>query len=113
MNPKVRGTSKNSSIRATKSKINELRKKLIKEHNEKRQITGLRKNIIKELKDLVYRQAEKHKSYNTCGRVNHLGLKKIGKRQNLTNKDIKKVKKLNELTTYGLKTIAKLREIKN
>ena len=30
MNPKVRATSKNSSIRANKSKINELRKKLIK-----------------------------------------------------------------------------------
>ena len=113
MNPKVRGTSKNSSIRATKSKINELRKKLIKEHNEKRQITGLCKKIIKELKDLVYRQTEKHKSYNTHRRVNHLGLKKIGKRENLTNKNIKKVKKLNELTTHGLKTIAKLREIKN
>ena len=28
MNPKVRGTSKNSSIRANKSKINELRKKI-------------------------------------------------------------------------------------
>ena len=67
----------------------------------------------KKFKDLVYRQVEKQKSYNTRRRVNCLGLKKIGKRQNLTNKDIKKVKKLNELTTYGLKTIAKLREIKN
>ena len=113
MNPKVRGTSKNGSIRANKSKINELRKKLSKERNEKIQITGLRKKIIKELKDLVYRQVDKHKSYNTLRRVNRLGLKKIGKRQNLTNKDIKKVKQLNKLTTHGLKTIAKLREIKN
>ena len=113
MNLKVRGTSKNGSIRANKSKINELRKKLSKERNEKIQITGLRKKIIKELKDLVYRQVDKHKSYNTLRRVNRLGLKKIGKRQNLTNKDIKKVKQLNKLTTHGLKTIAKLREIKN
>ena len=113
MNLKVRGTSKNGSIRANKSKINELRKKLSKERNEKIQITGLRKKIIKELKDLVYRQVDKHESYNTLRRVNRLGLKKIGKRQNLTNKDIKKVKQLNELTTHGLKTIAKLREIKN
>ena len=113
MNLKVRGTSKNSSVRANKSRINELRKRLIKEHNEKRQITGLRKKIIKELKELVYRQTEKHKSDNTRKRINRLGLKKIGKRKNLTNKDIKKVKKLNELTTHGLKTIAKLREIKN
>ena len=112
MNPKVRGTSKNSSIRANKSKINELRKKLIKERNEKIQITGLRRKIIKELKELVYRQTEKHKSYNTCRRVNRLGLKKIGKRENLTNRDIKKVKQLNELTTHGLKTIAKLRNKK-
>ena len=42
-----------------------------------------------------------------------MGLKKIGKRQNLSNNDIKKVKQLNELTIHGLKTIAKLREIKN
>ena len=113
MNLKVGGTSKNGSIRANKSKINESREKLIKERNEKIQITRLRKKIIKELKDLVYRQTEKHKSYNTGRRVNRLGLKKIGKRQNLTNKDIKKVKQLNKLTTHGLKTIAKLREIKN
>ena len=59
MNPKVRGTSKNGSIRANKSKINELRKKLIKERNEKIQITGLREKIIKELKELVYRKTEK------------------------------------------------------
>ena len=43
MNLKVRGTSKNGSIRANKSKINELSKKLIKERNEKIQITRLRK----------------------------------------------------------------------
>ena len=113
MNLKVRGTSKNDSIRANKSKINELCKKLIKERNEKIQITGLRKKIITELKKSVYRQTEKHEPYNTRRGVNRLGLKKIGKRQNLTNKDIKKVKQLNELTTHGLKTIAKLREIKN
>ena len=45
--------------------------------------------------------------------INRIGLKKIGKRWNLTSKDIKKVKKLHELTTHGLKTIVKLREIKN
>ena len=86
MNPKVRGTSKNGSIRANKSKINELCKKL-----------------IKDLQELVYRKTEKNKSYNTRRRVNRLGLKKIWKRQNLTNKDIKKVKHVNELTTHGLK----------
>ena len=103
MNLKVRGTSKNSSVRANKSRINELRKRLIKEHNEKRQITGLRKKIIRELKELVYRQTEKRKSDNTRKRINRLGLKKIDKRQ----------MKLNELTIHRLKTIAKLREIKN
>ena len=86
MNPKVRGTSKNGSIRANKSKINELCKKL-----------------IKELQELVYRKTEKNKSYNTRRRVNRLGLKKIWKRQNLTNKDIKNAKHVNELTTHGLK----------
>ena len=113
MKLKVRGTSKKSSIRASKSKINDWRKKLIKERNEKIQITGLRKKLIKELKELVYWKTEKNKSYNTRRRVNRIGLKKISKRQNLTSKDIKKVKKLNELTTHGLKTIAKLGEIKN
>ena len=45
MNPKVRGTSKNSSIRANKSNINELCKKLIKERIEKIQITNhIKKN---------------------------------------------------------------------
>ena len=34
------------------------------------------KKIMKELKDLIYRQADKHKSYNTLRRVNRLGLKK-------------------------------------
>ena len=43
MNLETRGTSRNDSIRATKSKINNLRKKLIKERNKKVQITGLRK----------------------------------------------------------------------
>ena len=37
MNLKVRGTSKNSSVRTNKSNINELRKELIK-NNEKRQM---------------------------------------------------------------------------
>ena len=37
----------------------------------------------------------------------------IGKRQNLSNKDVKKVRQLDELTTHGLKTVAKLRKIKH
>ena len=82
MNLKVRGTSKNGSIRASKSKINELRKKLIKERKEKIQTTRVRKEIIKELKELIHRQPEKQKSYNIRRRVNRLGLEKIGKRQN-------------------------------
>ena len=76
MNHKVRGTSKNSSVRANKSKINELHKTIIKEHNQKTQITRLRQKIIKELKELVYRQTEKHKSDNTCRRINGSGLKR-------------------------------------
>ena len=85
MNLETRGTSRNDSIRATKSRINELRKKLIKERNKKVQITGLRKKIFKELKELIHRQTEKYKSYNIRTRVNRLGLKRIGKRQNLLN----------------------------
>ena len=96
MNLKVRVTSKNSSIRPKKSKTVRLRKK-----------------VIQELKDLIYKQNEKHKSYNIGRKINHLGQKRIGKRQNLSNEDAKKVKQLNDLTTHGLKTIAKLREIKN
>ena len=44
MNPKVREASKNGTIRAGKSKINKLRKKLIKELNEKNKIKELHKN---------------------------------------------------------------------
>ena len=60
-------------------------KKLIKERNKKVQITGLRKKIIKELKGLIDRQTEKHKSYNIRRRVNRVGLEIIRKRQNLVN----------------------------
>ena len=59
MNLQVRGTSKKSSIRGSKSKINDWRKKLIKERYEEVQITGLHKKSIKEIKELVYRQTEK------------------------------------------------------
>ena len=72
MNLKLRGTGKNSSIRALRSKTVRLRKK-----------------VIQELKDLINKQKEKNKSYNICRRVNRIGLKRIGKRQNLSNKDVK------------------------
>ena len=71
------------------------------------------KKVVQELKDLIYKQSGKHKSCNIRRKFSRLGLKTIGKRQNLSNKDVNKVKQLNELTTHGLKTIAKLREIKN
>ena len=85
----------------------------MKELNEKNKIKELRKEIIKELKELIYRQTERRKSYNIRRRVNRLCLKKIGKRKSLSNEDVEAVKQLNELTKYDLKTIAKLREIKN
>ena len=47
MNPKVRGTSKNGTTRAGWSKINKLRKKLIKELNEKNKIKELHKKQLK------------------------------------------------------------------
>ena len=47
MNLKARGISKNGSIRAIKSKT-----------------VGLRKKLIQELKELIYKQNEKHKSNN-------------------------------------------------
>ena len=64
--------------------------RIIKECNQKIQITGLRKKIIKELKDLVYTQTEKHKSYNTRRRVNHLGLKKLVRDKILQTKTLKR-----------------------
>ena len=96
MNLKTRRTSKNAKLRSLKSKT-----------------VGLRKKVIQELKDLIYKQSGKHKSCNIRRKFSRLGLKTIGKRQNLSNKDVNKVKQLNESTTHGLKTIAKLREIKN
>ena len=105
MNPKVRGTTKSGSIRASKSKINKLRKEWIKELNEKNKIKELRRKTIKELKDLIYKQNEKRKSYNICRRINRLGLSKISKRKNLSNKDAEEIKELNGLTTEKLKII--------
>ena len=54
----------------------------------------------------MYRQIEKRRSYNIRRRVNRLGLKKINKRKNLSNKDVEEIKRLNELTKDDLKTIA-------
>ena len=93
---KLRRTNKTAKLRTLKSKT-----------------VGLRKKVVQELKDLIYKQSEKHKSYNIRRKFSRLGLKTIGKRQNLSNKDVNKVKQLNELTTHGLKTIGKVREIKN
>ena len=77
MNLKLRKTSKNSSIRALRSKTVRLRKK-----------------VIQELKDLIYKQKEKNKSnnINIYRTFNRIGLKGIGKRQNLSNKNVNKVK---------------------
>ena len=47
MNPKVREASKNGTIRAGKSKINKLRKKLIKEKKKKNKIKELHKKQLK------------------------------------------------------------------
>ena len=56
MNLKTRGTSKNAKLRALKSKT-----------------VGLRKKVVKELKDLIYKQSEKHKSSNTRRKISCLG----------------------------------------
>ena len=53
-------------------KLKNCTKKTIKELNEKSKIKELRNEIIKELKELIYRQTEKRKSYNTRRRVNRL-----------------------------------------
>lgn len=51
-------------------------------------ITSERNQLLKELKEVLHRREEKRKSYNIRRRVNRLKLKKIGKRQNLTEKDL-------------------------
>lgn len=51
-------------------------------------ITSERNQLLKELKEVLHRREEKRKSYNIHRRVNRLKLKKIGKRQNLTEKDL-------------------------
>ena len=72
-------------------KLKNCTKKTIKELNEKSKIKELRNEIIKELKELIYRQTEKRKSYNTRRRVNRLCLKKIGKRKNLSTEAVEEV----------------------
>lgn len=70
--------------------------------------------VINELKYLVYKQIEKHKSWNIRKKIVRLDLKKIAKKkQNLSNKDVEEIKRLNNLTTHGIKKLAKIRGIKN
>ena len=71
----TRGSIKNTTLKATKSNIIKLHKKLIKEPT-----------------DLFYTQAEKRKSYANRRKVKCLGLKNISKKQNISNKDIRKIK---------------------
>ena len=69
--------------------------------------------VINELKYLVYKQIVKHKSWNIRKKLVRLDLKKIAKKQNLSNKDVEEIKRLNNLTTHGIKKLAKIRGIKN
>ena len=56
---------------------------------------------------------KKRVSYNICRRLNRLGSKKIGKRQNLTKSDLREATRLNNKSLSDLQKLARLRRIAN
>ena len=56
---------------------------------------------------------KKRVSYNICRRLNRLGSKKIGKRQNLTKSDLREATRLNNKSLSDLQKLARLQRIAN
>ena len=61
----------------------------------------------------LIRHDKKRKSYNIRRKSNKLNLKKVGKKQNITIKELHKVLKLHDKSLDDLKKIAKFWRIKN
>ena len=80
---------------------------------KKTDIIAKKQILHKELLDLFDRCKKKHASYSIRRKFNRSGVKKIGKRQNLTKNDLAKATELNNKLLDDLKKIPKLRRIKN
>ena len=66
-----------------------------------------------DLMNTLIRHDKKRKSYNIRRKSNKLNLKKVGKKQNITIKELHKVLKLHDKSLDDLKKIAKFWRIKN
>ena len=80
---------------------------------KKTDIIAKKQILHKELLDLFDRCKKIHASYSIRRKFNRSGVKKIGKRQNLTKNDLAKAIALNNKLLDDLKKIRKLRRIKN
>ena len=83
--------------------MNPQARKTIKKAN----IIAKKRVLHKELLDLFDRHKKKHASHNIRRKFNRLGLKKIGKRQNLTKRYLCEATKLNDKSLDDLRKIAR------
>ena len=68
---------------------------------------------VGDLLNALGRNDKKRESHNICWKINKLKLKKIGKKQNFTKKELHKVTKLQKMSLDDLKKYAILWRIKN
>ena len=80
---------------------------------KKKGIKEPHKMSTKNLLDTHNRYEKKRDSYNIGRRFNRLGLKNIGKRQNITKSDLNNAIQLHNKSLRDLQKLAKLRRIKN
>ena len=94
-----------SDIKITRKELNIIAKN--------RGIEDPHKISTNDLMNTLIRHDKKRKSYNIRRKINKLNLKKIGKKQNITIKELHKLLKLHDKSLDDLKKIAKFWRIKN
>ena len=88
-----------SDIKITRKELNIIAKN--------RGIEDPHKISTNDLMNTLIRHDKKRKSYNIRRKINKLNLKKIGKKQNITIKELHKLLKLHDKSLDHLKKIAK------
>ena len=94
-----------SDIKITRKELNIIAKN--------RGIEDPHKISTNDLMNTLIRHDKKRKSYNIRRKINKLNLKKIGKKQNITIKELHKILKLHDKSLDDIKKIAKFWRIKN
>ena len=88
-----------SDIKITRKELNIIAKN--------RGIEDPHKISTNDLMNTLIRHDKKRKSYNIRRKINKLNLKKIGKKQNITIKELHKILKLHDKSLDDIKKIAK------